>query len=219
MSEYRADEIVTVREREWKILRLLGKGKGGYSYLAQSGDNRAVLKQIHHEPCEYYQFEDKMAAEIRDYHRLKDLGIAMPEMLDADPGNERLIKEYIEGETVYELVLKDALPESCLQQVKEMCRILYDAGLNIDYFPTNFILREEKRNAQADFSELYSGKQNTVASSHKLYYVDYDGSSTEGEKGFYAIYKNRRGKQRFCGELRHAGCGSGQTRREKDTAG
>lgn len=56
MAEYRADEIVTVREREWKILRLLGKG--GYSYLAQSGDNRAVLKQIHHEPCEYYQFED-----------------------------------------------------------------------------------------------------------------------------------------------------------------
>ncbi len=184
MSEFRADEIVTVREREWKILRLLGKGKGGYSYLAQSGDNMAVLKQIHHEPCEYYQFGDKMAAEIRDYHRLKDLGIAMPEMLDADPENERLIKEYIEGETVYELVLKDALPESCLQQVKEMCRILYDAGLNIDFFPTNFILREERRNAQADFSELYSGKQNTFASSHKLYYVDYECNSYMDEWNF-----------------------------------
>ncbi len=130
MSEFRADEIVTVREREWKILRLLGKGKGGYSYLAQSGDNMAVLKQIHHEPCEYYQFGDKMAAEIRDYHRLKDLGIAMPEMLDADPENERLIKEYIEGETVYELVLKDALPESCLQQVKEMRR-----QISLNYIP------------------------------------------------------------------------------------
>lgn len=43
MSEFRADEIVTVREREWKILRLLGRGKGGYSYLAQTGDNMAVL--------------------------------------------------------------------------------------------------------------------------------------------------------------------------------
>lgn len=50
MSEYQAGEIVTVREREWKILRLLGKGKGGYSYLAQTGDNMAVLKQIHHDP-------------------------------------------------------------------------------------------------------------------------------------------------------------------------
>ena len=34
----------------------------------------------------------------------------------------------------------DALPEICLQQVKEMCTKLYAAHTNIDYFPTNFIL-------------------------------------------------------------------------------
>ena len=37
-----------------KGVKLLGKGKGGYSYLAESGNNRYVLKQIHHEPCDYY---------------------------------------------------------------------------------------------------------------------------------------------------------------------
>ena len=49
--------------------------------------------------------------------------------------------EYIAGETVYTLVLKDALPETCLRQVQAMCRLLYPAHTNIDYFPTNFILQ------------------------------------------------------------------------------
>lgn len=29
-------------------------------------------------------------------------------------------------------------------QVREMAKVLYEAGLNIDYFPTNFIVQDEK---------------------------------------------------------------------------
>ena len=65
----------------------------------------------------------------------------MPRMLDVDTKAERIVKEYIAGETVYTLVLKDALPETCLRQVQAMCRLLYPAGLNIDYYPTNFVPR------------------------------------------------------------------------------
>lgn len=36
-----------VNTKEYVILRLLGKGKGGYSYLAVDGDRRVVVKQIH----------------------------------------------------------------------------------------------------------------------------------------------------------------------------
>ena len=36
---------------EYKIVKLLGHGKGGYSYLAERDGNFYVLKQIHHEPC------------------------------------------------------------------------------------------------------------------------------------------------------------------------
>lgn len=42
----------------------MGKGKGGYSYLAEKDNCKYVLKQIHHEPCDYYQFGDKIQAEI-----------------------------------------------------------------------------------------------------------------------------------------------------------
>lgn len=69
-----------------------------------------VLKQIHHEPCGYYQFGDKLEAELRDYERLRNVGIPMPELMDVDRGEERIVKEFIEGETVYDLVLRDRLP-------------------------------------------------------------------------------------------------------------
>ncbi|MDO5411324.1 MAG: serine/threonine-protein kinase [Lachnospiraceae bacterium] len=135
-------EKCKVNEKEYTILKLLGHGKGGYSYLASDGNKKFVLKQIHHEPCSYYQFGNKMESELRDYERLKKIGIPMPRLIDADAENERILKDYIDGDTVYYMVLHDSLPEYCTGQVKEMCRLLYAAGLNIDYFPTNFVLQE-----------------------------------------------------------------------------
>mgnify|MGYP002231060082 FL=1 len=81
---------MTVNGKSYTIIKLLGKGKGGYSYLAESGNNRYVLKQIHHEPCDYYQFGNKLEAEIRDYRKLKEIGIKMPVMLETDVENERI---------------------------------------------------------------------------------------------------------------------------------
>ena len=65
----------------------------------------------------------------------------MPRLLDADRETERLVKEYIDGRTVYQMVEEDALPETCMEQVKAMCALLYPANTNIDYFPTNFVLQ------------------------------------------------------------------------------
>ena len=133
---------LTVNGKPYTILKLLGKGKGGYSYLATDGVKEYVLKQIHHEPCDYYQFGNKIEAEINDYKRLKNIGIKIPEMLDVDIENERILKEYIEGETIYDLILSDRMDPAYLKQVQNMCSILYPAKTNIDYFPTNFVVQD-----------------------------------------------------------------------------
>lgn len=130
-----------VNEKEYLLIKLLGKGKGGYSYLASDGKNLYVLKQIHHEPCDYYQFGNKIESEINDYHKLKRIGIKMPVMIEVDVDKERIVKEYIEGSTIYDLVLQDKMKLDYLDQVKEMCRLLYAADTNIDYFPTNFVVQ------------------------------------------------------------------------------
>ena len=134
-------ETMTINGRSFEVLRLLGHGKGGYSYLVRNESRLYVLKQIHHEPCDYYNFGDKFASELRDYARLRALGIRMPELLDSDRTTERLLKEFIEGETVYEQALEDGVPDEYFAQLRGMCRVLYANGLNIDYFPTNFIGR------------------------------------------------------------------------------
>lgn len=138
------EDRITVNGKAYRIIKLLGKGKGGYSYLAEDDKGRYVLKQIHHEPCEYYNFGNKIEAEISDYGHLKDIGIKMPVMLDVDKDNERIIKEYIEGDTIYELVLQDRMKADYVKQMQGMCELLYAAGTNIDYFPTNFIVQNEE---------------------------------------------------------------------------
>ena len=136
------EDIITVCGKEYIIIRLLGHGKGGYSYLAQSCGEQFVLKQIHHEPCDYYNFGSKIEAELRDYERLRSAGIRIPEMIAADVQNERIIKQYICCDTVFDCV-RDGIPvEPYLEQVRQMAARAKAAGLNIDYFPTNFVIQD-----------------------------------------------------------------------------
>lgn len=140
-----------VNEKPYEIIKLLGHGKGGYSYLVTDGMKEYVLKQIHHEPCDYYQFGNKIESEMNDYGRLKKIGIRMPELFEVDIKNERILKEYIKGDTIFDYVLRNEVKQDFIEQMKAMCACLYAAGTNIDYFPTNFVVQEGK-----------------------LYYIDYE---------------------------------------------
>lgn len=133
---------IQVNEKRFTVKKLLGKGKGGYSFLVMDGRKEYVVKQIHHEPCSYYQFGNKMESEIRDYKRLKEIGIAMPLMLDLDLQRETILKEYIKGDTIFDLVKNNEDVSSYISQVRTMCKLLYPANINIDYFPTNFIWQD-----------------------------------------------------------------------------
>lgn len=155
------DKTMTVNGTEYTIIRLLGHGKGGYSYLARRNGEQAVIKQIHHEPCSYYTFGNKLEAERHDYERLKSAGIRIPKLLDVDIEAERILKEYIEGKTIFELVKADTSVEPYLIQVREMAAQAKAAGLNIDYFPTNFAV------------------QNGL-----IYYIDYECNSYMDEWSF-----------------------------------
>ena len=136
-------EKISVNGIEYKIIKLLGKGKGGYSYLAEREGKQVVLKQIHHEPCDYYTFGNKIEAERNDYQRLLNAKIRIPKMLDIDMENERIVKEYIDGETIFEMVKNDVSVEAYLPQVREMAQLAKNTGLNIDYFPTNFVVQND----------------------------------------------------------------------------
>jgi len=135
------NDILTVNSIEYKIIKFLGKGKGGYSYLAENSGALVVLKKIHHEPCSYYTFGNKIEAERNDYARLLNAKIRIPKMIDIDIPNERIVKEYIDGDTIFDMVKNDIPVEPYLVQVRQMAEQARSAGLNIDYFPTNFVVQ------------------------------------------------------------------------------
>ena len=154
-------KTLSINGIEYKVLEFLGKGKGGYSYLVEHNGEKYTLKQIHHEPCDYYTFGDKLQSELQDYRTLQNVGIRMPKLLEVDCENERILKEYIDGETMMVLSQRGDVQETHIEQVKEMCNLLYPAGLNIDYYPTNFIIQDEK-----------------------LYYIDYECNQYSDEWNF-----------------------------------
>ena len=108
-------DTMTVNDAEYRVVKLLGKGKGGYSYLVTDGTAQYVLKQIHHEPCAYYTFGDK----LRSCGTMKRCG----SWASPCPGLWRRPSR------------RSAFCHS------ENCTVsrLYPAGLNIDYYPTNFV--------------------------------------------------------------------------------
>ena len=135
-------EALFIKGETYRVLRLLGHGKGGYSYLVEGRLGRFVLKAIHHEPCDYYSFGNKIESEERDYHRLVEAGVPVPKLLYLDKEREWILKEYVDGHTVFDLVKEGRCGEDVIALARTIAENAKDHGLNIDYFPTNFIYRD-----------------------------------------------------------------------------
>lgn len=129
--------------------------------MQKKTEKNFTLKQIHHEPCSYYTFGNKIEAERNDWKRLKDAGIKIPELYEIDEKNERILKEYLDGPTIVEIIKSGSMKKDYLRQVLDMTKKVYRANLNIDYYPTNFIVQDEV-----------------------LYYVDYECNSYMDEWNF-----------------------------------
>lgn len=155
------NQYLKVNNKEYYLISLLGHGKGGYSYLVSDKNKFYVLKQIHHEPCSYYNFGNKIEAELNDYNTLVKTGINIPKMIDIDINDERILKEYIPGFTISNYVEKEKLKKEYLEQVKLMSKVLKDLNINIDYYPTNFVVNNDV-----------------------LYYIDYECNTYKSEWDF-----------------------------------
>lgn len=152
---------ISINGTDYQVQKLLGKGKRGYSCLVKKDGKYFVLKQIHHEPCDYYTFGDKITAEIRDYELLNSAGIRITHKYEVDTANERILKEYIDGSTIFELVRDNVPVDKYFDQVRIMAQNAKANGLNIDYFPTNFVVHN-----------------------NLLYYIDYECNGYTDEWNF-----------------------------------
>jgi len=156
------NQVIQINGKPYRVRKLIAKGKGGYTYLAQSEEDEVIVKEIHYEPCDYYQFEDnKLDSELRDYETLSSLGLPVPKLLFFNRDEQFLVKEYIYGDTLAKITADKRVSNNHITQILDMCKVLKSNHLNIDYFPTNFIERQGV-----------------------LYYVDYECSQYTDEWNF-----------------------------------
>jgi len=127
------------------IIQLLGKGKSGYSYLAGLQHRQVVLKTMHNEQVSYYTFaKPKVELELDSYRILKDSGIKIPVIIGYSLEEQFIVKEYIHGTTVSEILKNQAVSENLLFEMLSWERQLKEKQINIDYFPSNFVVSNDQ---------------------------------------------------------------------------
>lgn len=132
--------LFTAAQKNYTVIKFLGKGKSGNSYLIKDEKHKYVLKLIHNEECPYYKFTDKMLSEIDSYEQLLKLRIRIPELIEYNYEKKYLIKQYINGSTGTELSAAGQVTDSIFSQLFEMFLVLRKVNVNIDYFPSNFVI-------------------------------------------------------------------------------
>lgn len=67
----------------------------------------------------------------------------MPKLLAVDYQNERLLKEYIEGPTIEELVKTRQMKDNYFDQKMALSALCKKHNINIDYYSTNIIVSND----------------------------------------------------------------------------
>jgi predicted Ser/Thr protein kinase len=127
-----------------RIISTLGKGKSGISYKAQFQGRIVVYKQMHEEQVSYYTFaEPKIEHELKAYDILQYQDIHIPLLLVYDKEQGYLIKEYIDGKAATEMIVDGELDDGIFRTMLEWEERLKGKNINIDYFPSNFVLSKD----------------------------------------------------------------------------
>jgi len=135
----------TFQTNNYKLinLKLIGKGKSGYSYLAEDHGQKVVLKLMHDEDCSYYNFtKNKADMEADAFKVLSNCGVPIPKLIEVNNAEQYLVKEFIDGKLASELIASEELTENILEQLFSISNSLLDHKINIDYFPNNFVIKE-----------------------------------------------------------------------------
>jgi hypothetical protein len=136
--------IIPFDGKDYLVETLLGKGKSAFSYLIAHETEKLVLKVVHDEPCPYYEFQDKFQSEIAAYNRLINLGVNVPGLKGMNEEKRWIFKDFIDGDTAAQHIATNQLTDYHFVELFKMAERAKEAGLNLDFFPTNFVLGCDK---------------------------------------------------------------------------
>ncbi len=143
MVHYEKRDKIKIGKEEYTVLRVLRPRAGWDNYLVSDGKKQYLMNVFpvdeKKELCE--SIIDK---KLSNYHKLKDIGIPMTEIVASDKNAGIIIREYKEGTPASLLILRSELSADYLNQVRDMAMLAEKNGYVLDYFPAEYICDMDK---------------------------------------------------------------------------
>ena len=122
------NEIIEIKRKEYEVIEQIG----GHTYKVERKGQYYFMKKFEDDPAGFEKFVD---AE----HDLRVSGVANPKCYLYDKKLRIAILEYIEGETCFDTLLKEDLPENVIEQLFKIFWYAKNDRLALDYSPKNFV--------------------------------------------------------------------------------
>ena len=127
------NEIIEIKRKEYEVIEQIGE----HSFKVERKGQYYFMKKYEDDPAGFEKFVD---AE----HDLRVSGVANPKCFIYDKKLRIAVLEYIEGETCFDMLLKEDLPESIIELLFRTFWYARNDRLALDYSPKNFVFTNGK---------------------------------------------------------------------------
>ena len=127
------NEIIEIKRKEYEVIEQISD----HTYKVERKGQYYLMKKFEDDPAGFEKFVD---AE----HDLRVSGVTNPKCYLYDKKLRIAILEYIEGETCFDILLKEDLSESIIEQLFKTFWYAKNDRLALDYSPKNFVFSNGK---------------------------------------------------------------------------
>jgi TP53 regulating kinase-like protein len=138
------NEKLVIDNREYHLVNKIGEGKSATSFLYQGGGDKVTLKKYRVTEQNEIPFEQAMEFELVSYERLVESGVATPKLLALGHDDYFMVKEYIDGPVMIDLVAENSITDEMFKKMFIMNNRLKRHGYHVDYYPANFVMKNER---------------------------------------------------------------------------
>ena len=173
---------------DYEIIKQLGKGKTGISYLVKKDNRFCVLKVMNTNVPDFQKQLEIFRGEKYCYERMSKIGVGVPKLYEFNEEKNYLVKEYIEGICANQLAEigynnEGGLTDFHFQKIFDMQKRFKEIGIHVDYFPTNFIYTSDNEIYCIDY-ECYDYNPEWDFVQWGIYYwLNQEGMKEHNEKG------------------------------------
>ncbi len=157
------NEIIVIKRKEYEVIEQIGE----HTFKVERKGQYYFMKKFEEDPVGFDKFVD---AE----HSLRVSGVTNPKCFMFDKKLRIAILEYVEGETCFDMLLKEDLPESVIELLFKTFWYAKNDRLALDYSPKNFVFTNGKLYYLPFKCEKYTNNEQFVQKDIMLWFFTKD---------------------------------------------